>query len=212
MKIISEERMVINPAVMESGRVSRGLPPSAPRSKGVHVGAVNRSLGIAAGKLSDPEDVDFPFDRFTGTSYPLLPALGVGWEEFRVSLYPLDRLIWQPGELSRDGLFGTPDALIWEEQTKDFTRFGELKYSTKKCQSIKDLWMYLKQGLCYCAMTLRGLSYEITRVQYDICFALGDYSRPFKPIGQISAVEFSRLEIESWWSNVRKAAPYVKPE
>lgn len=198
--------MVLDPVMMSSGRTFRGQAPSVPRSKGVHVGAVNRSLGIAAGKLSDPEDVDFPFERFTDTEYPLLPALGVSWEEFRASHYGHGELIWQPEELTRDGLFGTPDGLLVEAETGDFTRFWECKYSTKKLQSITSLWMYLKQGLCYCAMA------GLCRVQYDICFALGDYTRPFKPVGQISVVEFTKQEIETWWGIVLKAAPSVKPE
>lgn len=96
VKVLSETRMVLDPQMMQHGRTHRGAAPSVPRSHGVHVGAVNRSLGIAAGKLSDPEDVDFPFDRFTESEYPLLPALGVSWEEFRASHYGHGELIWQP--------------------------------------------------------------------------------------------------------------------
>lgn len=204
--------MVLDPVMMSTGRTYRGPSPSVPRSHGVHVSAVNRALGIAAGKLSDPEDVDFPFDRFTDKEYPLLPAIGVAWEEFRVTHYTEDRLIWQPCELERDGIFGTPDGQLYEEETNDFTRWLELKYSTKKLQSIKDLWLYLKQGLSYCAMSRSKFAEPINRVQYDICFGLGDYTRPYKPIGQISVVEFTDHECETWWVNVRQAAVNVRPE
>ena len=204
--------MVLDPVMMSTGRTYRGPSPSVPRSHGVHVSAVNRALGIAAGKLSDPEDVDFPFDRFTDKEYPLLPAIGVAWEEFRVTHYTHDRLLWQPMELSRDGIFGTPDGLLFEDETDDFSCFWECKYSTKKLQSIANLWMYLKQGLSYCAMSFDTLGRWITKVCYDVCFGLGDYTRPYKPVGQMSVVQFSRLEIASWWENVKKAASGVKPE
>lgn len=198
--------------MMAAGRTFRGAPPSVPRSPGVHVGAINRSLGIAAGKLSDADADDFPFDRFTATSYPLLPALGVGWEEFRATHYRHDQLIWQPCELSRDGIFGTPDGLFFEEETDDFSCFWECKYSTKKLQRIDSLWMYLKQGLSYCAMSKVTLGRQISRVLYDVCFALGDYSRPFKPVGMTSLVEFTHQEIETWWNIVLVASKGVKPE
>jgi len=204
--------MVLDPAMMSTGRTYRGPAPSVPRSHGVHVGAVNRALGIAAGKLSDPEDVDFPFDRFTEKEYPLLPALGVSWEEFRATHYGHDRLIWQPCELERDNIYGTPDGLLFDDLTEDFTKWWECKYSTKKAQSIAYLWMYLKQGLSYCAMSAKKFLQPIRQVQYDICFGLGDYTRPFKPIGQVSVVEFSELECEGWWANVLAASKGVKPE
>lgn len=204
--------MALSPAMMSTGRTYRGEAPSVPRSHGVHVSAVNRALGIAAGKLSDADADDFPFDRFTETSYPLLPALGVGWEEFRASHYGHDQLIWQPCELHRDGIFGTPDGLLWEDETEDFSCFWECKYSTKKLQGIGSLWMYLKQGLCYCAMSKTSLGRQISRVTYDICFALGDYSRPYKPVGMTTKVEFTLQEIETWWEIVLVASKGVKPE
>jgi len=198
--------------MMYGGRTYRGETPAAPRSKGIHVGAVNRSLGVAAGKLSDADADDFPFDKFTDTSYPLLPALGVSWEEFRATHYSYDKLIWQPGEFSRDNLFGTPDGLYFEEETQDFSCIWECKYSTKKLQPITTLWMYLKQGLTYCAMSLPSIGQQLTRVRYDVCFALGDYTRPYKPVGVTSTVEFSWREIETWWGIVLTASSGVKPE
>ena len=205
MKIISEERMVLTPDMM-ANRTFRE-PQRTPRSRGVHISAVNKALGIAAGKLTSEDDPDFPFEKFSDTHYPLLPAIGVAWEEFRASIYGPDLLIYPPAELERDGIYGSPDGFLMGRYA-----WWECKYSTKKIQSISALWMYLKQGLCYCAMSTGVMGQMITIVQYDICFGLGDYTRPYKPIGQVSTVEFSQHECESWWAVVKQAAKDVKPE
>lgn len=199
MKVLSERPIVLTPELM-SNRTYRAQPMLA-RSKGMHVQAINQVLGVAAGKLDDSDADDFPFVRFSDTVYPLMPALGVAWEEFRASHYPEDRLIWQPGELERDGIFGTPDGLLMDPDT-----IWECKQTTKKAQGIGGLWMYLKQGLVYCAMS--GLK----RVQYDICFVLGDYTRPYQPQAWEMVVEFTEGEIEAWWAIIRKAASRVTPE
>lgn len=199
MKILSERPIVITPEQM-SNRTRRDWP-SVPRSPGVHVQAVNKALGIAAGKLSDDDADDFPFIRFSDTVYPLMPALGVAWEELRASMYPEHELVWQPYELERDGIYGTPDGLMFDPE-----RIWECKQTTKKLQSIRGMYMYQKQGLSYCAMS--GLCV----VQYDICFVLGDYTRPYQPQATETVVEFSEQEIETWWKNILKAAERVKPE
>ena len=177
--------------------------PSQPRSPGVHVQSVNRALGIAAGKLTDEDAVDFPFEKFSDEHYPLMPALGVAWEEFRVGHYSESELLWQFAELERDGIFGTPDGL-WIAEPE--TAIWECKQTTKRIRSISEMWMYLKQGLSYCAMSGQ------TRVLYDICWLLGDYMRPYQPKATTSLVEFEEREIESWWKVVAAAARSVSPE
>jgi hypothetical protein len=162
---------------------------------------VNKALGVAAGKLSDDDSDDFPFVRFSDTVYPLMPALGCAWEELRASMYDEGQLVWQPYELERDGIYGTPDGLMFDPE-----RIWECKQTTKKIQSILTMWMYLKQGLVYCAMS--GLRI----VQYDICFVLGDYSRPYQPQATETVVEFTEMEISNWWEIVLKASKNVKPE
>lgn len=174
----------------------------APRSPGVHVQAINKALGIAAGKLEDSELESFPFERMTSESYPLMMALGVGWEEFRASHYADDELVWQPGEMERDDIFGTHDGLLLH----DPPAIWEAKRTTKKIQSIVSCWLYLKQALCYSAMS------GIRRVQFDILWVLGDYSRPYQPKATESLIEFDDKEVETWWKTILKTAPGVKAE
>jgi hypothetical protein len=139
--------------------------------------------------MLDDED----WEPFTDRHYPLLPALGVSWEEFRAGCYSEEELDWQPVELERDGIFGTPDG-IWLPEPA----WWECKYTTKKLKPITDCYMYVKQGLSYCAMS--GLN----RVLYDILWALGDYTRPYKPACTLTLVEFTELEKETWWRIIRK--------
>lgn len=215
MRILSESRIVITPRMMRE-RTFR-TPPERPRSPGVHVQSVNRALGIAAGRLSDSDDDSFPFERMTDEVYPLMMALGVGWEELRASMYPEERLIWQPGELERDGIYGTPDGLILNQQPLVGGCYDvgwdpyepedwECKQTTKKVQSIKECWLYLKQGLSYYAMG------GPRRTRYEICWVLGDYSKPYQPIATSTLVEFTEQEREAWWKIVVEAAKKVKPE
>lgn len=201
MRILSESRIVLSPRLM----ASRTFRPyrEVPRSPGVHVQAINKKLGVAAGKLGNSDNEDFPFERFSDSVYPLMPALGVAWEEFRASHYSESELLYQPGELERDGIFGTHDGLLIN---CDPTRIWECKQTTKKLQSITTLWMYLKQGLAYCAMS------GLRQVQYDICFLLGDYTRPYTPEGTVTIVEFNDMEVEQWWTIMLKSAGQVQPE
>lgn len=199
MKIIYERSIVLTPQLMADR--SPRMKVEAPRSPGIHVQAINKALGVAAGKLDGDEDS--PFERMSETTYPLMMALGVGWEEFRASHYSESELLWQPGELERDGLFGTPDGLLLQH---DPVSIWECKRTTKKIQSISSCWMYLKQSLSYCAMA--GLD----RVQIDILWVCGDYKRPYQPMATSSLVEFTESEIESWWKVLLKAAKNVKSE
>jgi len=203
VQVLSEQRVVLTPQMMEQ-RTYREHPV-CPRSKGVHVQAVNRALGVAAGKLDSDDDSEF--ERFSPDCYPLLPALGVAWEELRASQYSESELIWQPGELERDGIYGTPDGWYLVEDAN-----WECKLTTKKVQPVTGCWMYMKQGLSYCAMGWELNTGPPRRVMFDVCWLLGDYSRPYQPILTTTLVEYEERECESWWQIVRKAAKDVQPE
>ena len=216
MRILSEHKIVITREMMWN-RTHREMPHPT-RSPGVHVQAVNKKLGIAAGKLSDSDDASFPFERMTDTTYPLMMALGESWEEFCASLYTEDELIWQPGEVERDGIFGSPDGYLiapekplvggsYEASYDPYQpRTWECKRTTKKLQSVSECWMYLKQGLSYFAMGAPA------RVQYDVLWVCGDYSRPYQPVATSTVVEFEQREAEAWWEVVKRTAEGMEAE
>jgi hypothetical protein len=172
----------------------------------VHVQAVNRYLAIAAGKMQDPSAEGHwakPEQAFSQDNYPLLPAMGVMWEEFAAGLYTEQELWWQPGEYERDGIYGTPDGLLIGAEP---VAIWEAKLTFRKLQPVGEVWMYLKQGLAYCALT------GFDRVQYEVCWALGDYSRPYTPVATRTVVQFESREVEAWWSAMFAVKGAVKAE
>jgi len=168
--------------------------PTTPRSIGVHVQEINKRLALAAGQLNDGPS---PFGDFDGETYPALPAVGVAWEEFRASTYSDSELLWQPTESERDGIYGTPDGLYLGYH--DMT-IWECKFTTKKIQPIEQMWLYCKQGLAYCAQE------KLNHVMYDVCWMMGDYTRPYNPILTTTLVEFDNREIEAWWKIMLETA------
>lgn len=192
MRLLDVKRITLSPESV-ANRTQRPWPKTD-RTKNVHhVAAINQVLGIAAGKLSDDNLESFPFDKFTEDFYPMQPALGVAWEEFYASFYTEEELTWQPGEFNLDGIYGNPDGILHKKDA-----LWECKQTTKKICPITDHWMYLKQGMCYCKMC------GFTRVQYDVCYLLGDYKKPYTAEGISSLVEFDQREIDQWWSIVLK--------
>jgi hypothetical protein len=202
MRIISEALRPLTPDMMYSRRELVRL--TAPRTPGVHEGAVLKYLAQGAGKLSS--DDDSPFEAFTDTHYPLMPALGVMWEEFVASLE--HEMLWQPGEWVKDEIYGTPDGMKFG----DPFNICEMKQTTKKLQSIATCWMYLHQGLNYCAMSDTSEWGRVRRVEYHICWLLGDYSRPYQPRYTVSMVEFNDAEVKEWWKLMLAVKHNVQPE
>lgn len=195
MTVLSESSLLIPPDLWRARRYRPREKP--PRSPGHHVMAIVKRLAIAAGKL---EEGDWP--GFDGESYPLLPLIGEVWEDSRAATMGPE-LTWQPGELERDGIFGSPDGAI---EMGDCLADWEAKATTARLKSIADCYIYVKQGLSYAAMS------GLYRVVYDVLWLLGDYSRPYQPLATRSIVEYSTEETEKWWSIMLAEAPNVTPE
>lgn len=223
MRILHEQQVTITPAMM-ANRVQRKWV-RRPRFKGPHVQAINVHLGIGAGKVERNDKENVGFDQFTETNYPLLPAQGVAIEEFLAGFYQLNELIWQPKSYVKDGIAGNPDGirlitgpvrhepirheLVRQREIGQWLidrRVWECKSTTKKLQSIKTCWLYLKQGMSYCYLT--GLD----TVEYDVWWVLGDYSRPYQPVWTKSIVWFDKSEIRQWWDRLRENKEDVVPE
>lgn len=207
MRTLSHRIITLTPGMM-SGRTYR-QKVDRPRSPGVHEAAVNRYLAQGAGKLDDDDKLELSFPRFSDTLYPTLPAVGVMWEDFWASLYPEEELIWQTEEWCRDGVYGTPDGLMTRGTAS--TRIAECKGTYKSIRPIEHEknWLYVKQGLAFCAMN----PYGIREVEYHVMWFIHDYKvRPYTPVYTETVVEFSRYEVETWWERMLAVKEKVKPE
>lgn len=191
MQIISEERVIITASMMAS-RVERPRRVLK-RSPGVHVSAVIESLAVKNGVLKKRQREDF------AKEYPLQMALGIAFEEFMASFYPLDDLDWQSGELCRDGIYGTPDGL----RTLPMGLLDwECKRHASEPRPIDDCWMDVKQALAFGAMSgLRRFCHDILWVEPS--------KRPVITRTIWTAEEY---ECEAWWAEVLKEAPNIEPE
>lgn len=224
MRILSHRIIDLTPQRM-AARTFRPTPMN-PRSAGHHEGAINRYLAQGAGMLDDDDKIELNFPRFTDTFYPLVPAMGVQWEDFWASLYGDDELIWQPAEWERDHVFGTPDGLMldgpgdpgfeWRMSVAPSAaiepmRIAECKGTYKSMVPIdsKKMWLYVRQGLAMCALN----EYGIRQVEYHILWYIHDYrKRPYTPAYSVSLVQFEEAEVQTWWGRMLAVKDKVKPE
>lgn len=190
MHILEQTKVQLTAEDLRGRRRHQAIKDMEVRSSGVHLSGVLKVVAETSGLLKGTSaPTDFEND------YPTIMALGVAWEEFAISFYPDS--VWQPGEMERDGIFGTPDGL--SQQPVDL--FEEFKFTTKKLQPIENCWWYLRQGMGYCALS-RSNGLNINHVRYHICWAHGDYQREHFPIYTRTLVQFEDVEIEKFWRNV----------
>lgn len=203
---------------------ARTLEPRAKvvhkRTPGLHLSGILRYIAISSkilkgidpvtGKWIGDEDADLMEEDM-----PLRMALGMAWEEWVACLYPSMR--WQPGELSLNGIAGSPDGLSLSDLTSlpflpEWTAIiEEFKCTWKSCRHgilAQKLWIW--QGGCYAHM------YGCKYVRFNILWVNGDYERrgPGGPIYKRYLVEYSDLDLKNLWDMIllNKNAPGVKIE
>lgn len=176
---------------------------NAPRTPGVHLSGVLKYLAYSpGGALADGKAQSQPCDY--EEEYPTIMACGVMWEEFAVSLYK--GIEWQPGERERDGIYGTPDGISWDQEVlpknqKHSIRIDlldEFKFTTKGIRSPEQVWWWQRQALGFCALT--GLNH----VRWHVNWAHGDYKKMRWPTYTRTLVRFEDEEIEGWWKVILK--------
>lgn len=177
---------------------------NAPRTKGVHLSGILKYLAYSpGGALDDPKKKQQEPCDFEET-YPTIVACGLMWEELAVSLYP--NMIWQPGEMDRDGIYGTADGATWDlevlpndKKYKHAIKVDvneEFKFTTKGMRAPQDVWWWQRQALGYCAMN--GL--QCTR--WHVLWAHGGYQGErwqHFPVYTRTLVRWTEEEIERWW-------------
>jgi len=184
--------------------------PKHVRSKGIHVSDILRKIAIKTGVLTETEVAE----EFA----PLRVFLGIAWEAACVRLY--DDIRWQPGELKRDGIAGSPDGeSLWCDDEPDpedgYNKSGEIvidefKYTAKSCRipgsgpdTIRDItqdWLWRNQVLAYMAMHPS----KPTLVRWHICYANGNYKFPMTERYIKYLCRASTAEIENCWSMIKR--------
>ena len=178
------------------------------RSAGVHLSGVLKVMAVEFNLLKDIPEEDFE------EKLPLRMALGQSWEYFAAGLYPL--MDYQPGQVERDGIFGSPDG-AWMEvpENKKGQRLGvrsyqgpeEFKRTRKSCRDFdlfankNKLWIWQIMG--YCCMDKR----RPKRARLHPLFVEGDYVRGqygFEERYWRYIVEFDQPELDKFWAMVLK--------
>lgn len=195
------------------------------RSPGLHLSDIIRDIAIRTGVLKIKDVID-EVANLSLTPYQIeelarLPEFaadpnftvaacwrifcGLAFEEYWAATHP--ELIFHFGEVSRDGIAGTPDA-VWPTWLdlgggNTIARPGpevlcELKFTWKSTNNPNN-WMYEAQIKSYCKMM------GIRRARLTILYVNGAYG-PFEPQVRIIDYEFSDQELnENWTMIVRHA-------
>jgi hypothetical protein len=184
--------------------------PTHKRSNGIHVSDILRKVAIKTQvlKVSEIEEEFAPLRVF----------LGLAWEQQCVRLYK--DIAWQPGELHRDGIAGSPDGEsqyyhndTYEEDGSDDvpeTLIEEFKYTAKSCRipgsgpdTVRDItqdWLWRNQVLAYMAMH----PVKPTLVRWHICFCNGNYTYPMTEKYIRYLVRATQQEIDNCWAMIKK--------
>jgi hypothetical protein len=160
------------------------------RSSGIHLSGIIKHVLTAAGQLTG-EDL--------GDMMPLRMAVGMAWEMFCVQLWP--ELDWQPGEVTRDNVIGSPDGVSGDvlEEIKATWMSRLEKTETKGVipppRNIIEIkrWMLQLAGYLY----MMGLN----KARMHVLWVNGDY-RNSGPQYFTYLLEFSQQELERIWNNL----------
>ncbi len=197
MPTLLEEKEIILEWTDLDKRVSKTKAARGPRSSGIHLSGIIRPTLEIAGYL----DI---YDQ--SEDMPLVVMLGMFFEEGIVTLYP--DMIWQPGEVVKDGIVGSPDGLTegpplqleeFKFTTKSqYTRQGELILQEK-------LWMWQLSGYCH----MMG----ITQARLHVFWSRGNYREKWFPVYYTYTISFTEAELDKFWRNViLKNKGLAKPE
>jgi hypothetical protein len=150
---------------------------------------------------------------------PLRMMFGMFFEEGMAGLYP--DMNWQPGEMQKDGVFGTPDGIsIIQAQGNgsasnasnvkrvddyiyvldEFKLTWKSEWNYGKEKFLGGNWLWMGQAKGYLAMA-QDAGYPISHVRFHIGWVNGDY-RPPQPKVIRYLVKFSDSEVANFWSNV----------
>lgn len=178
------------------------------RSKGVHVSGVLKYVAQEM-KILKPRAED-EIDEM-----PMVVAAGFAMEGLLSGLYP--HMMWQPGEVKRQGIVGSPDGVsmlsITEGRGIADTVIEEFKLTYKSLRTrvgdaILNEWLWMEQMKAYCNMYVD----RPVHARLHVWFACGDYQYPLKPRYMRYLIEFGRQELANNWSLLQKYKSFAIAE
>lgn len=169
---VHAERIVLSSADLEAWEPPTYSKP-APRSAGVHVSDLIRSIAVRTGVLkSETVKVGRRSETLIEGITPdsLLYALGLAWECWAAGLYP--EMVWQPHEVECDGISMSADGITLDgaqsvvEEFKGTRKSAHVQGSPRP---IEGEWMWLAQLKSYC----RG--WDTDRARLHVLYVNGNY-------------------------------------
>ena len=195
------------------------FPSGPPRSDGVHVMKVVRSLAAQHGLL-DPKWIDdLSLVEVSGNgerwwngldaTSKLRMGMGMAWEQWYLPQVP--GVIHQPGEIQVDGIFMNIDGesldVVSTLKGPWFKRvLHEVKVTWKSANTVGELgervkgvspnWLLETQTKAYA----KGKGTDVVYVH--MYFVNGDYSYPLRPDLRVWRVEYEQPEIDETWDRI----------
>lgn len=188
---------VIRQPITFVNKLKLGTHTASERSAGVHVSGVLKYVAVNTGTLQE-------HDRDFDEEFPLQMALGMAMESWFQALWP--GLVWQPGELCLDGVYGSPDGMSQYdgqlEHIKGFPMVEEFKLTWKSSRnrhaSITGEWLWMRQLMCYCLM----MGTQLGRLH--VVWVNGGWQDTYKlePTYNTYLIQFDEKEMQQFWLNV----------
>jgi hypothetical protein len=197
-KLLSESRIQIEWADLNRWMQVKQPRHTRKRTSGVHLSGVLKPMVIAAGKLKLNGRGELPDDEF-----PMVMALGMAFENWIVGLYP--DLVWQPGEVSLDGIIGSPDGYSLIDDVPTVEEFKCTYKSQYTRANILDetAWMWQQMGYCKMQPALQS--------RLHVFYVNGDY-RPPSPQYRTYLIQYTQAELDKMWAAILKNKHLAKAE
>lgn len=199
MKLLAKDQICLEWSDLNNRQI-RPMPEFQHRTPGVHVSGVLKHIGVKLGKLTGEDERDL---------MPMCIATGIAMEQFIVSLYP--DVIWQPGEVFRDGIVGSPDGKELSHSVLGVPVMHEYKATYKSIrtrQNILDEWLWMHQIMSYCNMDDDRPELAMLHVWW-VC---GDYTYPLKPQYWRYLIQFSKDDLQSNWAMMQRYKDHALAE